>query len=60
MSEEEDKYTPGTKVMSCDVKGVVCPEVSACPPDEIIIKWETQQTYSYTREWLDDNVKVIK
>lgn len=58
---DEDKYKPGTKVVSCDVKGVVCKDSTAyCDVDEVIIKWETQQVYTYTRDWLDCNVKVIK
>lgn len=61
MSEPQDpnKYATGTKVKACDVMGVTHIN-EGCDDDEIIVKWETQQQYAYTREWLDDNVEIIK
>lgn len=55
----EDPYILGTIVKACDILGEVIGEAGECDP-KIVILWETQQQYKYTREWLDQNVEIVK
>jgi len=54
----DEDYPDGTEVLCNDVEGVVVPNYKM--EDDICIKWESGLESSYDKDWLNENVIIIK